>query len=460
MQIETDDIQNTAIVRIEKLSNLGYGVAHIDGYVVFVNNACPGDNVKIHITKKNKNYGYAEITEIIMPSEYRVEPFCRMQKVCGACQIQYIEYSAQLKYKKEIVADTMRSIFGSELIIKDVIPSPDIQKYRHKIQYPISETKDSKRILAGYYKTASHELVNIKHCPIQPESADLIMDYIREAAKECNVSGYLENSHKGLLRHVVIRSSAYNNKNLVVLVINNSKCPNNIKNLANKIYSASDNVTGVCVNYNNKKTNLILGDKTECIIGRDYIEESLCDKIFKIGAKTFFQVNPKSADNIFRYVRDFLSKNYNEPTVLDAYAGIAAFGICVADISKSVTCIEESQESIELANAIIKENNINNIQLLCGDAGKHFEKLLKEKYLFDVTILDPPRKGCSEESLNYALKLTKSKIIYVSCNPATLARDLKFLSQNGAKIENIQPFDMFPHTYHIENVAIINVENC
>lgn len=461
MQIATkNDVPNTEIVHIEKLSNLGYGVAHINGYVVFVANACPGDTVKIQITKKNKTYGYAEITEIIEPSENRIEPFCKMQKVCGACQIQYIEYNAQLKYKKEIVEDTMRSIFGSDLIVNDVIPSPDVQNYRHKIQYPISQTRDSKRIIAGYYKTGSHELVNIKHCPIQPESADLIIDYIRETAKEYNVSGYIENNHKGLLRHVVIRVSVHNNKNLVVLVINETKSPECIIKLAKKIYSKFDNVTGVCVNYNNKNTNLILGDKTECIVGCDYVEETLCDKIFKIGAKTFFQVNPKSADNIFRYVRDFIRKNYSQPTVLDAYAGIAVFGICVADISKNVISIEESLESVNLANTIIKENRINNIKLLCGDAGKHFEQLINKNHLFDVTIVDPPRKGCTKESLLYALKLTKSRIIYVSCNPATLARDLKFLHENSAKIENIQPFDMFPHTYHIENVAIINVENC
>ncbi len=461
MQItDKKDIPNTATVSIEKLSNLGYGVAHIDGYVVFVPNACPGDFVNIRLTKKNKTYGFADIIEIIEPSKNRVEPFCKMQKICGACQIQYIEYSAQLKYKKEIVADTMRSILGSDLVINDVIPSPEIQHYRHKIQYPISETRDSKRIIAGYYKLGSHELINIKHCPIQPESADLIIDYIREVAKKCSVSGYLENTHKGLLRHVVIRSSAYNDKNIVVLVINESKCPDSIKQLANMIYSELDNIKGVCVNYNDKKTNLILGERTECLEGDDYIEETLCDKIFKIGAKTFFQVNPKSADNIFRYIKNFINNNYSNPTVLDAYAGIAAFGICVSDISKRVTSIEESIDSIELAKKITRENNINNVELLCGDAAKHFEKLIKENFLFDITIVDPPRKGCTEESLKYALKLTKGRIIYVSCNPATLARDLKFLYNNGAKIESIQPFDMFPHTFHIENVAIINVENC
>ena len=458
--INKKDIPEVLEVKIEKLSNLGFGIAKVDGYVIFVEGACPDDVVKIRVGKKNKTYANAKVLEIIKPSPCRVIPFCSMQKVCGACQLQFIDYKYQLKLKKEIVIDAMHSICGSEIEIKDVIPSPKDREYRHKIQYPVSETQNSKRILAGYYKPASHELVNIKYCPIQPAYCDNIIEFIRTAAQEEGLSGYNEKKHNGDLRHIVIRTSNYNQKSLVVLVVNSTKVFDKLKKLAHRIYTELENIAGVMVNFNSKKTNLILGENTELVEGEEFIEEKLCDKIFKVGAKTFFQVNPSSANNIFEFVKEYISKNFDQPLVLDAYAGITAFGICLSDVAKKVVSVEEVKESVILADKILKENSIKNVELHNMDAGKFFEKELKTKgRKFDVTVLDPPRKGCSQESLDYALKLTKGQIIYVSCNPATLARDLKYLIEKGCKVQFIQPFDMFPHTYHIENVAIIELPN-
>lgn len=458
--VNKKDIPEVLEVKIEKLSNLGFGIAKVDGYVIFVEGACPDDVVKIRVGKKNKTYANAKVLEVVKPSAYRVTPFCPMQKVCGACQLQFIDYKYQLKLKKEIVIDAMHSICGSEIEIKDVIPSPKDREYRHKIQYPVSETQNSKRILAGYYKPASHELVNIKYCPIQPAYCDNIIEFIRTAAQEEGLSGYNEKKHSGDLRHIVIRTSNFNQKSLVVLVVNSTKVFDKLKKLAHRIYTELENIAGVMVNFNSKKTNLILGENTELIEGEEFIEEKLCDKIFKVGAKTFFQVNPSSANNIFEFVKEYISKNFDQPLVLDAYAGITAFGICLSDVAKKVVSVEEMKESVILADKILKENSIKNVELHNMDAGKFFEKELKTKgRKFDVTVLDPPRKGCSQESLDYALKLTKGQIIYVSCNPATLARDLKYLIEKGCKVQFIQPFDMFPHTYHIENVAIIELPN-
>lgn len=458
--VNKKDIPEVLEVKIEKLSNLGFGIAKVDGYVIFVEGACPDDVVKIRVGKKNKTYANAKVLEVVKPSAYRVTPFCPMQKVCGACQLQFIDYKYQLKLKKEIVIDAMHSICGSEIEIKDVIPSPNDKEYRHKIQYPVSETQNSKRILAGYYKSASHELVNIKYCPIQPAYCDNIIEFIRTAAQEEGLSGYNEKKHSGDLRHIVIRTSNFNQKSLVVLVVNSTKVFDKLKKLAHRIYTELENIAGVMVNFNSKKTNLILGENTELIEGEEFIEEKLCDKIFKVGAKTFFQVNPSSANNIFEFVKEYISKNFDQPLVLDAYAGITAFGICLSDVSKKVVSVEEMKESVILADKILKENSIKNVELHNMDASKFFEKELKTKgRKFDVTVLDPPRKGCSQESLDYALKLTKGQIIYVSCNPATLARDLKYLIEKGCKVQFIQPFDMFPHTYHIENVAIIELPN-
>ena len=311
----------------------------------------------------------------------------------------------------------------------------------------------SKRLLAGYYKPKSHELVNIKHCPIQPEICDRIVDFIRENASRYGVNGYDEKRHCGELKHIVLRVSAYSGKVLVTLVVNEQKTFKNLRSFAASIYEAFEGVAGVCVNLNPKRTNVILSDKTECICGDDFVEDKILDKIFKIGANTFFQVNPKSAENIFAYVRKEVER-FEAPAVLDAYAGIATFGIVVSDVSHEVVSVEENSDSIKNAAEALKENNIKNVELHAMDTTKYL-KSVKRK--FDITILDPPRKGCTKDSLDETLKHTKKEIIYVSCNPATLARDLKYLCEKGCKIKSIQPFDMFCHTYHVETVVFLEV---
>lgn len=448
------NINDELTVKIEKLSNLGTGIARVDGFVVFVENACPQDELKVKITKVTKNYANASVLEILTPSPHRVEPFCAMQKVCGSCQLQFIDYDYQLELKRQIVEDAMRSIASLNIEIPKPIASPQIKEFRHKIQYPVSQTKVSKRILAGYYKPQSHEIVNIKHCPIQPLICDEIIDFIREKSFDYGISGYNEKKHNGDLRHVVLRVSAVDGKVLVTLVVNTKKVFARLKDFCEAIFKEFESVSGVCVNFNTKQTNVILGIQTECICGEDFIEEKLLDKTFKIGANTFFQVNPKSAENIFSYVKNYIKDNFDNPTVLDAYAGIATFGICVSDVSKKVISVEENKESIEKAREVLKSNNIENVELHCMDTAKYCASVKRK---FDVIVLDPPRKGCTQQSLDEALRLSKGKIIYVSCNPATLARDLKYLCEKGCTVESIQPFDMFCHTYHIENVAIINL---
>ncbi len=447
------------IVNIEKMSNLGLGIARVDGQIVFVENACPQDELKVKITKANKSFANAEIVEIIKPSEHRVTPFCPMQKVCGACQLQFIDYDYQLQIKTDIVKDALHSISGLDIDVPKTVASPSIKEYRCKVQYPIGQTKVSKKILAGYYKQKSHEIVNIKYCPIQPEICDKIIDFVREKAFELSVTGYNEKKHVGDLRHVVIRHSVATNKNLVILVVNAKKSFAKVENLANAIYSNFKEVSGVCLNFNPNKSNLILTDKSELVVGKDFIKERILDITFKIGANSFFQINPKSAENIFAYVKEYIKNNFENPTVFDAYAGITTFGIVVSDICKKVVSVEECKEAVQLADEIIKNNEISNVELHNMDAEKFFEKELNTKNRrFNLTIIDPPRKGSTEKTLENILKLTSDKIIYVSCNPATLARDLKYLISKGAKIDSIQPFDMFCHTYHVETVAIIDVK--
>ena len=447
------NINDEFVVTIEKLSNLGTGIARIDGQVVFVENACPKDELKIKITKVNKNFSNAKVVEIITPSPHRIKPFCPMQNVCGSCQMQFIDYAYQLALKKQMVEDAMRTIGNIDTPVNNPIPSPEITAFRHKVQCPVSQTRVSKKILAGYYKPQSHEIVNIKYCPIQPEICDKIIDFIRNKTVEFNVSGYNEQKHTGDLRHIVLRHSADNGELLVTLVINNNKISEKLSDFAKTIFETFEKVTGVCINFNSKNTNVILGEKTICVCGRDFIYEKILDKTFKIGASTFFQINPKSAENIFKYVKEEISK-HEKASVLDAYAGIATFGIVVNDVAGKVVSVEENKESIEKAKEVLELNNIKNVELHCADTTKYLKSIKKK---FDITILDPPRKGCTKEALDETLKHTKEKIIYVSCNPATLARDLKYLREKGCTVENIQPFDMFCHTYHIENVVVINL---
>ena len=446
------NINDELTVNIEKLSNLGFGIAKVDGFVVFVENACPGDVLKITITNLSKSYANAKVKEIVSPSEHRIEAYCPMQKVCGACQLQFIDYDYQLELKRQIVKDAMYSIAGIDIDVPLTIPSPQNLAYRHKIQYPVSETKVSKRLIAGYYKPQTHEIVNIKYCPIQPDICDKIINYIRDNTSNFGISGYNEKKHSGDLRHVVLRVSANSGKILVTLVVNSKKVFASLKSFAESIFKEFESVVGVCINFNTKQTNVILGRKTECICGNSFVEEKVLDKVFKIGADTFFQVNPKSAENIFRYVKDKISK-YEKPIVLDAYAGIATFGIIVSDVAEKVVSVEENPSSIDKAKEVLELNNIENVELHVEDTTKYL-KSIKRK--FDITILDPPRKGCTKEVLDETLWHTKDKIIYVSCNPATLARDVKYLMEKGCALESIQPFDMFCHTYHVETVAVIS----
>ena len=323
-----DEIQ----VTIEKFADSG--IARYDGLVIFVENSCPEDVLKVKITKLNKNWATAKIVEIIEPSKHRVQPFCPMQKVCGACQLQFIDYDYQLKIKKEIVQDAITKIAGLDLEVKDVIPSPEIKNYRHKVQYPISQTKVSKRLLAGYYKPKSHEVVNIKYCPIQPEICDEIIEFIRNKSFEFLISGFDEKKHTGDLRHVILRVSKSTNKVLVTLVVNATKTFDRLNAFAQAIYDNFKCVKGVCVNFNSKKTNVIMGDKTESLVGKTFIKERVINKTFRIGATSFFQVNPSSAENIFQYVKDYISENFESPLVMDAYAGISTFGMIVQTSQK------------------------------------------------------------------------------------------------------------------------------
>lgn len=438
---------------VQKLVYEGDGLVKVDGYPIFIEGACSEDRLKIRITKANKNFANAVIEEIIEPSPHRVKPFCPLHNVCGGCGWQHIDYDFQLEQKRNIVAETVKKITGEDIEIKPVLPSAETRAFRSKVQYPVSQTKVSKRLLAGYYKKGSHELVNIKYCPIQPKIIDKITEFIRTKAQELGISGYNEKLHKGELRHIVYRMSKSENECIVIFVVNDTKLNDKFKKLAKKVMEEFAHVKGCLINYNTLKGNLIMTGDTRKIQGENYIIEKMDGKTFKISANSFFQVNIGSAKNIFNTVKDIVAANYPDSRILDAYSGVSSFGIWLSDIAREVVSVEEAPSATKDAADNVELNNVKNLTALNGDAKKIFEQLCENGERFDVTVLDPPRKGCEKESLDFALKLSDKAIIYVSCNPSTLARDLKYLHENGFKTKYIQPVDMFCHSYHIESVA-------
>ncbi len=456
--MNTGDI---VVLNIEKLNSEGAGLARSNNFVVFIKNACPGDTLKCKITKAKKNYAEAEIVEIITPSQYRIEPKCKLQKVCGGCSLQHIEYSEQLKYKKIIVEDTIFSVLGNKMTVNNPITADAPYEYRCKIQYPVrsrgklyNNVNANARLYAGYFKPGTHELINIKYCPIHPHICDEIIEFIKITGEELGITGYREEDNSGELRHIVLRYSKYNNDILVTLVVNSEVINTKFKKLADSLINNFKHIKGVVINFNARKTNVILGESSFTAAGCDFIEEKLSDLVFKISGDTFFQVNPDCANRMFNFIKNYIANNFNSPKLLDTYAGIATFGITLSSLCKEVVSVELNEHSVHNAIETIKDNNITNVKVVVSDTLEYIKQIQES---FDITILDPPRKGCGEEVLKNILRVTGDTIIYVSCSPKSLAQDLKFLLNNGCTIELIQPFDMFPNTPHIENVAIIKL---
>lgn len=445
-------LNDVITVEIEKVVNLGFGLAHYNGAVVFIKNSCTGDIVSARVVNITKSYAHAEIIDIIRPSHYRVTPFCKYQNICGSCQLQHIDYTYQLRIKHDIVQDALNE-FGVE--IKPVIPSPRNQHCRSKMQFSVEPTSNN-QILVGYYQNMTHKVIDIDSCKMQPKSCDQIINFIRNEAHNHGISGYSESTGKGDLRHILIRSSEATKQNLVVLIVNAHHINPKMGAFCKAIFDNCSDICGVCVNFNEEKNNTILGDITKCVCGQNFVFEKICDVKFKIGPKTFFQVNPSSAQNIFKFVKSYISEHIKNAVVLDAYAGISAFGLVLSRICNKVVSVEENKEAVDLAREVCELNGVKNITLYNMDAEKFLANEVACGNKYDVIVIDPPRKGCTQNSLDYALKLSKSYIIYVSCNPSTLARDLRYLTQNGMDIKLVQPFDLFCHTYHVETVVLLS----
>lgn len=433
---------NTLELKIEKLTYQGAGLAHSEGIAVFVKGACPKDTVRARITKKNKNFITAETIEVLEPSEHRVKPFCPLFKACGSCHWQFVDYDFSLEQKKLIIEEAFRG----EYSVLPVLKSPKTKEYRHKVQCPVGETKVSKRLLVGYYKEGTHDITDIKYCPIQPKVLDEVLDYVR---KNWTLGAYSEKKHKGLLRHCVLRQSSSGKGTLLTLVLNTQELRKKEREYILEFVQKIPKVTGVSLNYNSEKTNTIFGERFEHILGDEFIIEDLGDKKYKVSPESFFQVNPRAAIVLFDEVKKRIKP---DTTVLDVYGGVGAMGIWVSDTAKNIVLVEENESAVKNAKENFKLNKCKNYEVFLGDAKEKLKEFSRTGRRFDHVILDPPRKGCEKEALEAISKITDS-IVYVSCNPQTLARDVKILEEKGFKCKDIQGVDMFPYTYHVECVV-------
>lgn len=446
-------------VKIEKLTYEGLGLARFgdDKFVVFVKNSLPNDVLKVKVISLNKKYAKAEIVEILAPSPRRIKPFCPIYNACGSCNIQICDYDYLIELKTDILKEIFQNIVPRQLI-KPVIKSPKTLEYRYKIQYPTRQTKNSKRVLMGYFKENSHDITNIKFCPIQPDIVNKISQFIRE---NYILGCYSEKTDKGLLKNVLMRINSKHDEALLTFVLNTTE-ENFIKNHKNyfeeifkRISEEFSIIKGCFVNFNPKNQNRILGQTTIKIIGNDYICEFLADKTYKITPESFFQINIEGAVELFNVVKENIKEN---STILDAYGGVGAIGIYVSEKASKITLVEENKSAVLIAKENFKINNIKNYEIYQGDAKNHFKNFLEQNKSFDYVIIDPPRSGCDKEALDAISGFTKN-VIYVSCNPQTQRRDILYLIDKGFKVKSLQGVDMFPYTYHIESVAHLFKEN-
>lgn len=439
------------IVKIEGLNHQAQGIARIDGYIVFVDYALLDEVVKVKVIQTKKEYGKAEIVEIVEKSPYRKKPECPVYYECGGCHLMHVDYEYQLRIKKMLIEDAFRRIGKLNVKINDVIGMEKPLRYRNKVQFPVGVKDDD--MVIGFYKKMTHEIIPTDYCLIQHENSDKIIKIIKEIIKKYKIEIYNEKTHKGILRHIMVRSSFAFDEIMVVLVC--KSMPNNIEGIKNDLIKKLPNLESLYVNINDKKTNVILGDKDILLWGNSTIKDKIDNLLFEISPRSFFQVNSIQTEKLYNQVVRFL-KQVGGEIVFDAYSGIGTISMFVAPFCKKVYSIEIVKEAVEDAKMSAKRNNISNIEFICNNAEKEVPNLIKRGILPDVVILDPPRAGCERELLDTLVFSKIKNIIYVSCNPSTLARDAQILFQAGYEIVEVQPVDMFSQTYHVECVTLMS----
>ena len=441
------------IVDIVDIGQGGVGVGKYEGFTVFVEGGLLQDKVKVKISKSKKNYAVGDIVEIIEKSPFRVDRICSDElKDCGGCQIQELNYNKQLELKTNEVKQVVARIGKLENVdIHETMGMENPCRYRNKAQFPIQKINGEPAI--GFYKKKSHDVIPTDMCVIQHDINDKIIKIIKTYIQAYNISIYNENTHTGVLRHLVTKVGFTTNEVMVVLVANSTNLPH-LNELASILEENIPGFKTLVLNVNKAKTNVILGKENKVIYGNGKINDYIGDLVFEISPLSFFQVNPIQTEVLYNKALEYAELKEND-TVFDIYCGIGTISLFLAQKATKVYGIEIVEDAIKDAKINAKLNNLNNVEFYVGKAEEVVPKMYSEGKTANVVMVDPPRKGCDEKVLDTIVSMQPDRVVYVSCNPSTLARDLAYLDERGYKCVEIQPVDMFPHTMHVECVAKI-----
>ena len=436
---------------ITGMTHEGLGVGRKNGMAVFVEGAVSGEKVYARIKKVQKNHAVAEVQKWLNKSQHRQEPFCPVYESCGGCSLQHMSYKMQLEFKHGVVKDALEHIGGFQgITVNPVIGMNNPMHYRNKAQYPVGIGNDSKPV-SGFYAKQSHQIIDFESCAIQDEISVKIRNYIIESVREAGIPAYDETTGKGILRQIITRIASTGV--MVILVVTTEKTPG-LKALIQKISARFPEVKSIVINVNNRKGSVIPGEKNIVVYGQDTITDRLGQYVFHISPLSFFQVNHEQTVILYEKVLEYATLTGNE-TVFDLYCGIGTISIFLAEKAKRVIGVESVKEAVEMAERNKLANNVSNVEFYHGKAEDITAELSKKGIKADVVVVDPPRKGCDGKLLETIASMRPTRIVYVSCNPSTLARDLKYLSENGYCIEQVQPVDMFPWTSHVESCVLI-----
>lgn len=455
-------------LEITDFGNDGEGVGRYEGMTFFVKGAIIGDVIRAGVLKLKKTYGYARIVEIIKESPFRTEPPCPVAGKCGGCSLMNLSYERQLKYKEDKIISCLTRIGGinpeEKIEILPIIGAQSPLRYRNKAQLPVGQDEKGNPV-TGFYAGHSHNIIDCEDCLLQPQIDSAIIHAVKKYMEKCGVSAYNEETGKGLVRHVLVRVGFRTGEIMVCVIINGDSLPKEerlidmLKKTVSGCNSAENKyiLKNVSININKENTNVIMGPKVLTIFGEDYISDYIGDLKFRISPHSFFQVNPEQTKKLYDTALSFAGLTGTE-TVWDLYCGTGTISLFLAGSAKKVYGIEIVPEAIADARENAKDNNIDNTEFFVGAAEEVLPDYLKKhpESRADVVVLDPPRKGCDEKLINAVITLDPQRIVYVSCDPATLARDIAIFSEKGYRLKKVRGCDMFPHTSHVETVCLLS----
>lgn len=430
----------------------GEGIAKIDDYTIFINGAIKGEKCKILIVKVKKTFAFGKLIEVTKKSETRMEPDCKTYKRCGGCSLRHMKYDETLNLKRAMVQNLVDKTLGIKLKVNDVIGMCKPYNYRNKFQYPVGLDKKGNPVM-GVFAKRTHEIIEVENCLIQNKEAEQVAKEIFKFIKENKIPVYNENTREGAIRHIIVKIGVKTNEIMCIIVTNKEKIDNE-KELVEYIINKFPNVKTIIKNINDKNTNVVLGQKNVVLYGNGYIYDKLGKYTFKISANSFYQTNPIQTEKLYDKAIEFAKLDKND-ILCDLYCGIGTIGIFASDKVKKVYGIEIVEEAIEMAKDNSKINKVDNIEFIAGDVEKAFKELVENKNIRPTAIIvDPPRRGLDETTINKIIDLGVKKFVYISCNPATMVRDLKLL-ESKYEVKEIQPVDMFPFTSHVECIALM-----